>query len=553
MKIKLPLLYIAFACYSLVINAQNANTTEEGHECLFEEMLHSSNKKYGPNYNRVGQVGLKSGQISKIDSIVTAENGVVGQSLLKNEREVFVYDKQDRVTGYTINKYNEKLNDWVNYRKTLITYDQTTGYDGVHITYVWDKQQSVWRQGYKHRAKFNVTGQLLLSINYNWNEELKIWEGTSKYQREYNNSGNVTFLTIYYWDHNLNNWHEHHIWLYTYNAQGKCTSDEHYLWDKAQNKLSFAKREVYTYNAAEQLLSTEKYEKVNNVWEKLTKSVNNYDVNDFKIQMDFFQWDSFISDWVLTKKEVFANDNSGNVLERSFLNWDEHGSKWVNDSKEVFTNDINGNAIENIVHKWNLTLDVWEVYWKTEKSYTASGIVLSEMGYSWDKLSASWKGTNKWVEDFNENGEKTLEEHYYWNSTLGDWKGILKSVYGFNASGLAETKEGYAWDATSNSWYLSSKRTTYYEPIPTFTKNLQADSYRLYPNPSYGAITVEGEMGTAFTVRIYNMAGAMLGTVKSKASRIQFDLNAYGAKGIYLLELSNDQTHAVEVKKVILK
>ena len=76
-----------------------------------------------------------------------------------------------------------------------------------------------------------------------------------------------------------------------------------------------------------------------------------------------------------------------------------------------------------------------------------------------------------------------------------------------------------------------------------------ANAFNIYPNPTTGMVTVEGE--NINVVSIYNAAGQLVNIVRANGSNVNVDLSSYGT-GVYFLNVI-DNANNTTVQRVVVK
>ncbi len=528
MKLKLPFVFIILISAGIMVPGQNAHNTHNYNveattpaELLFEELLNTYIEKYEVYYseNRAkGHTYLKSEQSNKIDSIILEERRDINQPLEKYQRTRYNYDADGEILEMKYDIFDIQVNDWVNSSKTEVTREVNTE-NTVYTSYKWDMQ-------------------------------LKEWKPTRKERNEYDSSGRVIISEMKHWDNQLNEWYVKYKRNYEFNTEGEKMSYEMFWWDEREGKFLIARRYEYTYDNKELILMIT-CDDEGGVWIEKKKNVYNYDDKGFRVSVELFDRIIDPASWQESQRYNYVNNEKGKVIQFTSLKWDESLNDWENIEKTEYSVDKEGNVLEEVSYIWNIT--EWTNLVKKVSTYNTNRDILSQYSYDWSSATLEWKGSKKESRLYNENGRQISKEEYYWNNTLNDWEGVNKYCQSYYDDGANKLYEQYRWDDTSADWYILSRSTVYYEPKPTAIDDLVSDSYHIYPNPSYGNVNITGETGTEFTVRIFNMAGAILTQLESNASHIRINLNELGAKGIYLLELTDTKSQITEVRKVALK
>ena len=76
-----------------------------------------------------------------------------------------------------------------------------------------------------------------------------------------------------------------------------------------------------------------------------------------------------------------------------------------------------------------------------------------------------------------------------------------------------------------------------------------ANAFNIYPNPTTGMVTVEGE--NINVVSIYNAAGQLVNIVRANDSNVNVDLSSYGT-GVYFLNVIDNENNTT-VQRVVVK
>ncbi|GEM_PF-5689751 len=97
---------------------------------------------------------------------------------------------------------------------------------------------------------------------------------------------------------------------------------------------------------------------------------------------------------------------------------------------------------------------------------------------------------------------------------------------------------------TNHSHYSNNGVTSFQTEINASDKV----EIKVYPNPTFGKITIEGV--SSGTLRIYKMNGQMVFKEKIRADKTQFNLQGYTA-GVYLMHIHNSDN--LTVKKIVVQ
>ena len=142
---------------------------------------------------------------------------------------------------------------------------------------------------------------------------------------------------------------------------------------------------------------------------------------------------------------------------------------------------------------------------------------------------------------------------YTWNGSSWTQRGV--DINGENVNDLSggavsmPDDDTIAIGASWNSNYAGHTRVYSFAPLSVL-ENEFADKLKIYPNPSQGDFVVAFEKEyREITVRLMSITGAVLFTEKYHLSK-QINLNIAGAKGVYLLEITNEVQQKTMLKVI---
>lgn len=277
--------------------------------------------------------------------------------------------------------------------------------------------------------------------------------------------------------------------------------------------------------------------------------------------MDSILWelyDTNTATWVLSERELFTYDGSGNMTnyvwfaydsvdmkilpsdreivsytgqqgqptEIIWLTWDKASSQWVNEAKYELAYDGDGNLVEETVYEWDPVGSQWLEGARFDMLYDGSGNLLTEYWLFWDEDSAKLVYTFK-DEYIYEGGKLTTWEEYWWEE--GAWELTYYTEYTYdNGNLILEDTKG--WDFLSNDWGDFSKTAYTYAGDKVATEEqwrfdwaqfmMVRQSYFVYTWDADGNMTTEIESswdeGAGAVKSLSNAAADWVETWKSE-------------------------------------
>lgn len=155
----------------------------------------------------------------------------------------------------------------------------------------------------------------------------------------------------------------------------------------------------------------------------------------------------------------------------------------------------------------------------------------------------SWVGANRIAAVYDDQVATTGGNTVYYNgiSTIQD-KTSLAMVEG---GGIMIWE--LSLDATGNNSLLKNIREIAGSMVTGVDKNAEAEKFAVYPNPTNGPLSIQGDFSGKIKAELYNAFGAKIKTFTEAGS---FDLSEE-PKGIYYIHITGEGT--TKVRKIVLQ
>ncbi|SDM41450.1 Por secretion system C-terminal sorting domain-containing protein [Catalinimonas alkaloidigena] len=448
--------------------------------------------------------------------------------------------------------------------KEIFAYD-ARGYLILDEFYNWDPYSEVWVAYYKYEYDYDDWGRLTLDAYYTGSGYDDQWIGYTRYEYTYTALGQTATETYSYWDGTA--WAPNYRYDYTYNDAGQLTLLEYSFWDSYDSEwLDYAYyRWEYTTNALGQdTLETIYY---SDYYSETPYSQYAYAYNDRGLVsvMTYASWDYFAG-WMPQSKEEYAYNEAGALTLIVASLFDTMTSKWYYYYKDEITYDAWGYLTSWADYSWYTTTGEWIGQWKYEWVNAPTGqLLVQTFYYGWDYATTSFVPYSREVYTYQADGQIASYMVYAALSTdtpttahlpaspsspvlratsAADYQWVEQERYEYlyNPLGNLLYINYYYWDGYQ--WFLYS-RTRYYYGTPTAAPSLlAADTWRLYPNPTRGQVSLTLPTGThEARVRLFTLTGMLMQETTLQAHESQLLLHTVPA-GIYLLELQTPQGRA---------
>ena len=211
-------------------------------------------------------------------------------------------------------------------------------------------------------------------------------------------------------------------------------------------------KDIFEYDDMGRTTIWERWEDLNCVY----RGEYSYNAQGYLNQAIYYDgWESIDNQLVLSEKEEYTYENSGNKISRIRYNWNNELNQWREQNKIESEYDVQGRLTMYAYYDWDNDVNQWrgQVIGKTEYIYDAQGKSIKTISYDWDNGLSLWRKDRKYEEEFDANGSVIMEARYEWDNGLNDWKGSYeKRRYEYDTHGNLIKSIWYAWDNELNDW-----------------------------------------------------------------------------------------------------
>lgn len=428
-------------------------------------------------------------------------------------------------------------------------------------------------------------------LYYNYKGEL-----TQKVIYEYKNGLDYESTSLIYYI--LNNRGEWYIALKRESIvrdNGRSVKEAKYMFSE-DNLLIGGEKKFYKYNAERKLIEEiksvwKRKSKDVGEWEAQTKSVYDYDNDKNQIHHYYYNWNSFLSEWIGIYKLTTGYDEHNNLILRLSYTWDNNWKKadreefvyfyndkekidhvelnWYNRDDEIYYSakkvniyeDGSDNIAQVDTYVWDEDKNDWDYSSRSMISYDDKNREVNSEIFTWFEDKNEWILTAKRIKDFNSTGKNTFVEEYYYDDFLQQFIGSKKNIFDFDDAGNMISFESYNWDRTNNKWknwaktiytfdsegrlivqeshtwnnsiseYEPDGKDVYYYPSPMSITPDQTDSGKVYF--SDGTLIINTP--AAEYVAVYSVSGAMVYRAFKTEGELSVDLPVL-PKGLYIVK-----------------
>jgi hypothetical protein len=237
-----------------------------------------------------------------VTKIISYENE--NQVLLRNSKEEFTYDANNRIVERLLFRWDTISNQWVNQVKESTAFTSTS-YATTY--YHWDNTTSQWGKTTKKESYFNQNSLDTLSLSYNWNSQ---WELAYKTHYSYNSNNDMTLklkeVLI------GNNWINNSKTDWVYDANFNLTKKGEYTWDAQNNVFVYDYIIRMGYDSQNNKIydASASYNYSTSSWEKSDSAYYTYAANANLDSSYEYSWDGVSGTWELDSKYEMTYDNN---------------------------------------------------------------------------------------------------------------------------------------------------------------------------------------------------------------------------------------------------
>jgi hypothetical protein len=341
-------------------------------------------------------------------------------------------------------------------------------------------------------------------------------------------SQNYTTMTMESWV--SGNWKNNVRMTNTFDSKGNILTNATDTWNTTSSVWDKTALTTYTLNANSTVAST-----LTQMW-----NVNKWDDS----QSTFYTYDASGSNLLTIKTRIyFGTFWMDNSLTTNTYNGSNQRTQSTNQTLDMsamqlknswqmtFTYNGDGTENQNLHKTWNAGTSAWDTDSRTTYTYNASKKVITML--SEDYKSGNWVNDTKSTTTYN--ADNTIKEvlSQAWDATGSAWKDDVKEIFtylnGKNTQILTQEWKGTVWENVS--------RVTYTYPVTSILqREMPGNDYMIvYPNPSRGSVTIQGNSSDNSNVYIYNTEGQLVKTIMKGSVLSGINLN-FLKNGIYLVK-----------------
>ena len=478
------------------------------------------------------------------------------------------YDQAGNLVQHFSYNWNPDLGDWVGKHKYEKVYD-SLGNEILYYSYRWNSDINDWEWWQKREYVYDATGRICEISNYKWFPQHNIW--WPYYIEDYGNYSPNRFdngRTVYLYDNNNNrssstlffrSGPKKNSWILferhdqNYDSAGRKILDNTYRWNAQKKEWIFYRHWNVGWDEGIGGINEWEYNldgKVVLYTTEFAKHEYRYDSNGNQILHISFRLYPEQQEWIQNRRRENSYDASGNkVLTLSYY-WDSEQNQWKWEGKSEYSYDASGNQVQSVSLFLDFEQDEWILGGKIENSYDIAGNLILYIRYFWNSEQNHWIGDKKSEYCYNYAGTKILEKHYKWDIDQNGWIGNGSGrEYIYDSENKIKIDIQYHWSKDQNDWVFSEKTFYYYHSLPASTGIKQVDygNFKIYPNPTSGAINITGLIRPA-EIKIYSIQGQLLKS-EHQVENI-FDISDLQA-GVYYLNLTVG--NITVVRKTVVK
>lgn len=295
------------------------NTWKIGCEFQFEyaenNLIFINTKYYDPITSEF------SPENSSIDSLFYNNNQIIeykhfqfdeDQNLFESYHVAFEYFDDGTVTQILKHWYTN-INEWKNFRKTSIKYDENNRIVEYQFE-DWDDESKDWYLNFIEQYEYE-NDNLLLTIQKHWNSELQDFQYMNRFGNEFNEYNLAERYFYQQWNYDLQEWIDASQFLYSYSENKDEICKLHQIWDENEEIWLNAQIDSNKYDEYNRLIEYAHFSFFENdaYWRETRREEYYFDnqiINNIKEQSNLtLLYPNPVSDF------IFLNNNEYNFIE----------------------------------------------------------------------------------------------------------------------------------------------------------------------------------------------------------------------------------------------
>jgi hypothetical protein len=331
---------------------------------------------------------------------------------------------------------------------------------------------------------------------------------------------------------------------FAFDSYNSLTLQENHQWNTNQWVRAGGYRYFYTYNGGGKVLSkiTVSWNTSTLVWDTISRISNTYNANNQVTQTIGESYNSATNSWQLNSKRDYTYDASFINTQTTDYTWSgqwDNNTRIINIVWSTWTGDVNTSDPQSYIYQlWSGT---WNNYNRLTYNYDAFGSTIQLTEFF---ASGNWRNDSRLSDFYDNQYNYTGTRSESWNVLSAAWDTLYeyKYIHTYDANNsIIETV--YQQYDVLNHVFVNSSRTVYSDFVLMGVEDIAAtnSTVRIYPNPvtDFADVAMPAEMQGAFTYRIYDSTGKLIGAGVEKSNfRI---VRAGLAEGLYLLCITGRQ------------
>lgn len=241
--------------------------------------------------------------------------------------QLYEYDSKDRITKQTVREYSddnvfipkeekrriynsqgqlEQAEVWTFVNGSYVP-ESTTRYEynaagnGTTTIFLSDYNEATnqWETGYRSEDLFDTNQKQIGTLSQWRNPYTLLWTNDRKGVWIYDLNNLKVETIIYKWNTSTDEWEKEGRYLYSNDSLGRNTQQIRFIWDSIMIDWTFFGREIFVYNNDGKKVSSEYFNYQNSTWQKLYKSLSNWDGNgNLTTRTNLYTWSSSANQYI---------------------------------------------------------------------------------------------------------------------------------------------------------------------------------------------------------------------------------------------------------------
>jgi hypothetical protein len=312
-------------------------------------------------------------------------------------------------------------------------------------------------------------------------------------------------------------WHNSALTSYNYDSNAFLTQSVFQLWNSPPDAFTDQARKTYTNN--DQGLPIEEVNEFHNPdtsnWDLTQRFTSTYNAAG---QILIYQRELFENDvWNVVSREINEYDGNGQKISLTTQTWIAATSSWVDFDHVIYTYNADGN-LQTVLIQGDATRYVYE--------YNANEQPIIMTIQQWNANDNYWMNGQKAFYVYNELNQLLNEQLQVWFN--GEWTDYSRLFFTYNTDGSPSQEVNQRHTA---GWVNDQRKRYIYSSLAA--SHFNKVQLVLYPNPATDHITIKGGVaGTDYSIS--DAMGRMVASGKLHETDERINVEQLTA-GIYLI------------------